>query len=89
MTADGAGGFGARWLEHAPHTLTNEGLNQGDTPPLAGVDGGVESLRPVLASHEGPHARCRHGDDRGTVSSAVLLLGDRLGESRLSYADGP
>ena len=91
VAPDGEGCFGARWLDNGPHTLTNEGLDQRDTPPLpARLDAAapVEALRPVLASHDGAHARCRHGDTRGTVSSAVLMLGENLGASRLSFAGG-
>ena len=88
------GRFAATPLTRAPHTLTNSGLNAGDTPPLPAISEStptsvLESLRPILTSHTGPLARCRHGGDRGTRSSAVLLLGPDLASSRLSYADGP
>ena len=94
VAPDDEGAFAVRWLESGPHTLTNEGLDLGDTPPLPDVagmpsKGHVEVMRAVLATHEGPYARCRHGDGRGTVSSAVLLLGDDLAASRLDFADGP
>ena len=89
------GAFMVRWLENGTHTLTNEGLDLGDTPPPpdAAPDGReadhVHAMRAVLATHDGPHPRCRHGEGRGTVSSAVLLLGDELAGSRLQFAGGP
>ena len=92
VAPDTAGRFSVRWLDDAAHTLTNEGLDQNDTPPLLSTasltDNPIEPLRRVLATHDGPHARCRHGEARGTVSSAVLLLGDDLSTSRLVFANG-
>ena len=91
VAPDEAGRFAARWLENEPHTLTNEGLDQRDTPPVPSrldAADAIEPLRAVLSTHTGPHARCRHGETRGTVSSAVLLLGEDLAASRLYFANG-
>jgi hypothetical protein len=95
VAPDERGRFTTGDLDDAPHTLTNEGLDLGDTPPLpeltadASEPAVVGGLRAMLATHHGPNARCRHGADRGTVSSAVLLLGDTLANSRLHFAPGP
>jgi hypothetical protein len=108
VAPDRAGRFAVTPLAYTPHTLTNAGLDLGDTPPhvperdrdRASEDDGnsaadrapeavLASLRSILTTHDGPHARCRHGGDRGTRSSALLLLGPDLASSRLSYADGP
>jgi hypothetical protein len=89
------GRFVVHELASTPHTLTNAGLDLGDTPPLPAdtgrldADGVAAQLRAVLATHEGPHARCRHGGDRGTRSSAVVLLGRSLAASELRSAAGP
>ena len=89
------GQFTAQQLSPGPHTLTNAGLDAGDTPPLPQhlqelSEGDVlEALRSCLVTHDGPRARCRHSVDRGTRSSALLLLGDDLASSRLRFADGP
>lgn len=96
VPSDGDYGFAVRWLEAAPHTLTNSGLDKGDTPDFAlrpdqpvTPESEIDALRGALATHEGETARCRHGTDRGTRSSAVVFLGPDLERSRLFYADGP
>jgi uncharacterized protein with NRDE domain len=94
VAPDAGGRFTALMLEPGPHTLTNSGLDAGDAPRLAlspEVDTpvrAVAALQAVLATHTGPLARCRHGADRGTRSSAVVLLGPDLPSSRLYFADG-
>jgi uncharacterized protein with NRDE domain len=90
---DPTGGFVVRWLSPGPHTLTNGGLDRGDTPdfalaPDSAAEDVIGALHRALTTHTGPTARCRHGADRGTRSSAIVLLGDDLASSRLLYAEG-
>jgi uncharacterized protein with NRDE domain len=95
VAPDSCGRFAVQRLDAGPHALTNTGLDAGDAPALPTSGGGmdrsdvVSTLRSRLATHDGPQARCRHGEDRGTRSSAVLFLGDDLPSSRLLYAEGP
>jgi hypothetical protein len=95
VAPDESGRFTIHLLEQRAHTLTNTGLDAGDTPQLPEdatgetPDEAIAQLRAVLATHTGPMARCRHGQERGTRSSAVLLLGPDLERSRLLFADGP
>jgi len=95
VAPDDSGRFKARLLEPRAHTLTNTGLDAGDTPPLPEDPAGEESdeviarLKEILATHAGATARCRHGDGHGTRSSAVLLLGPNMAASRLLFTDGP
>jgi hypothetical protein len=94
VAPDAGGRFVAQPLARRPHTLTNAGLDKGDTPPLPATntmppDDNLTRLRSALATHDSPTARCRHGADRGTRSSALLLLGPTLATSRLLYAEGP
>lgn len=95
VAPDPQGRFVVQQLPPDPHTLTNAGLDAGDTPDLSqhttglDADGILRELRTRLATHRGPTARCRHGRGRGTRSSALLLLGDELASSHLRYADGP
>jgi uncharacterized protein with NRDE domain len=94
VAPDAGGRFSSLPVASGPHTLTNSGLDAGDAPlltPGSQVDtpaGNVAALQAVLATHTGPLARCRHGTDRGTRSSAVVLLGPDLSSSRLFFADG-
>jgi hypothetical protein len=94
VAPDAGGRFAALILETGPYTLTNSGLDAGDAPRLTlGPEVGtparaVATLQAVLATHTGPLARCRHGADRGTRSSAVVLLGPDLRRSSLYFADG-
>lgn len=95
VAPDALGRFVTQRLAPGPHSLTNTALDADDTPALPpdttgmAPDEVISELRARLATHSGPKARCRHGDDRGTRSSAVLLLGSDLASSRLLYADGP
>ncbi|CAA9254523.1 MAG: hypothetical protein AVDCRST_MAG77-2364 [uncultured Chloroflexi bacterium] len=95
VAPDAEGRFMVHRLAAGPHSLTNTGLDAEDAPSLPDGTEGMEAdevtstLRTRLATHEGPRARCRHGEDRGTRSSAVLFLGDDLANSRLLYAEGP
>ncbi len=87
-------------LDAGDHFLTNE--DELDEPRVEAVAAGAggsaeeeaERLRPLLGSHEGVlpggRAPCKHGDGRGTVSSAILALpagGLRAGVLR--FASGP
>ena len=65
------------------------GAGAGSHVAGAAVEEAVGVLRGALATHEGATARCRHGTDRGTRSSAIVFLGPDLDRSRLFYADGP
>jgi hypothetical protein len=52
-----------------------------------GADPAVADWMPFLTSHEGARPVCKHGDQFGTVSSAVYTETDR--GRQLLHADGP
>ena len=94
VAPDSHGRFAVAPLERAAHSVTNAGLDAGDTPALpvgpggAGSAAALAALRAALATHAGATARCRHGRDYGTRSSAVVLLGPDLPASRVFTAAG-
>jgi uncharacterized protein with NRDE domain len=50
----------------------------------------VEALRRLCASHEPPEAPlCFRDDSRGTVSSSILVLREKLAEGSYLHAQGP
>ena len=85
------------------HVLTSHDLNEpadGRTARALGwlnsfdartTDGWLDELPRVCRDHGGPDgpAICLHSDTRGTVSSSVVALPQRLEQSRWLHAQGP
>ena len=85
-------------IESQTLCLGNGGNDDLDDPRLAGVRQRLETIERVdevlelAASHdEDDPARsvCRHDDDRRTVSSAVVALGEPSGRVEVHWSDGP
>ncbi|MGH0037854.1 MAG: NRDE family protein [Myxococcota bacterium] len=94
-----------RPLSPGAHVVGNVDPDATDVPKVARVLGGareaaalplegaLERLRRLCGEHEpGPASlddTCIHLDRYGTRSSALMVLGERVGDGRFWFADGP
>lgn len=86
-------------IEPGVHILTNDhDLDQlpvgGKLEGIEGRDDLVSALKEIVARHDGigpdRYRICKHGDDRGTVSSTIIAVGESFPEDSLYlHAEGP
>jgi hypothetical protein len=92
----GSDAVAVRQLDAGTHVLTNlhepDAFEIDDLPPPGDVDTTLEQFAVICRDHRDRdgYQICKHGDGYGTVSSALIALGDGIaGPSRFLFADGP